>query len=307
MNIPLDADGQPACTVHVPEGPWQQVLDVLDARFPQIGRPVWIERMRRGRVLDAAHRPLAPDARCRPGMRLHYFREVAEEPGIAARERLLHVDEDLVVADKPPWLPVMPAGRFVRETLLARLQTRLRNRHLVPLHRIDRDTSGLVLFSARRASRAAYAALFAERRISKTYEALLDARPGLRLPQARHSRIVRGEPFFRMREADGAANAYTRIELVQRLDNVLHVRLWPLSGRKHQLRVHMAALGAPILHDRLYPDLGQTERDDLQSPLALLACELAFIDPLDGRRRHFRSTRHLHALASMPDGPDMAG
>lgn len=283
----------PASTVHLPPGPWVTVLDCLCAHFEQIDRAQWLDRIRRERVLDGQGVPVTPGTPYREGMRIQYYREVMEEAPIPFEERVLHVDEHLVVADKPHFLPVMPAGRFVQQTLLARLVERLGNPALVPLHRIDRGTAGLVLFSAHPATRDAYQALFRQRGIVKRYEALAPPLPALEFPLWRRSRLVRGEPFFRMQEAAGEPNSETRIELVERGEHDWRYALYPISGRKHQLRLHMAALGAPIRNDPLYPQWHGAEVDDPQQPLRLLAQELRFIDPLDGGTRTFRSTLEL--------------
>ncbi|KLJ01981.1 pseudouridine synthase [Luteimonas sp. FCS-9] len=285
-------DGVPASRLQLPPGPWATVLDALCARFPQIPRQTWEARFARGRVLaadDAA--PLAAEAAYRVGLEIAYYREVEEEPLATAGERILHVDAHLVVADKPHGLPVVPAGGFVRQTLLTRLIERLDNPHLVPLHRIDRGTAGLVLFSAQPATRAAYQALFREGRIAKRYEALAPPLPDLAFPHVRRSRIERGEPFFRMRERDGTPNSETRIDVLERGPACWRYVLEPVTGRKHQLRVHLAALGAPILHDPWYPGLRDVADDT--PALQLLAASLAFDDPLDGRPRRFESQWRL--------------
>jgi len=278
-----------ASTVHLPSGEWPTVLDGLCAQFAAISRDQWLDRIARGRVLDGQGIAITPHTPYRAGLRIHYYREVVDEPPIPFTETMRHVDEHLVVADKPHFLPVTPAGGFVEQTLLRRLIRRLDNPELVPLHRIDRLTAGLVLFSANRGSRAAYQALFRERRIDKRYEALAPALPGLSFPLLRHSRIVAGEPFFRMQEVDGEPNSETRIDVIERGENGWRYALHPGTGRKHQLRVHMAALGAPIVGDTLYPTLAEKADDDHRHPLRLLAHSLAFVDPLSGQLRRFES------------------
>lgn len=288
MTAPFTHDSQ-ASTVHLPSGAWATVVDALCDRFVAIDRAQWLDRIARGRVLDEHGIAITPQTPYRAGLRIHYYREVADEAPIPFTETVLHVDEHLVVVDKPHFLPVTPAGGFVEQTLLRRLIRRLDNPELVPLHRIDRATAGLVLFSACRSSRAAYQALFRERRIDKRYEALAPGLPGLAFPQHRRSRIVAGEPFFRMRESDGTANSETRIEPIERGGDHWRYALFPLTGKKHQLRLHMAALGAPIVGDRLYPELAEQAADDYRYPLKLLAQGLAFIDPLSGQPRRFDS------------------
>lgn len=282
-------------TLHLPAGSWATVLDCLCAHFPAISRDVWLERMARGRVLDAEGAPISVDHPYRVGLRVHYFREVPAEPTIPFEEAILHVDEHILVADKPHFLSVMPAGAYVEQTLLARLVRRTGNADLVPLHRIDRHTAGLVLFSSNPQTRGLYQAMFRERAIDKRYEALAAPLPELQFPLLRETRFEAGEPFFRMREAPGVANTRTRIEVIEKREEQWLYGLEPVTGKKHQLRVHMAALGAPILNDPFYPDVScaEGEPDDYTRPLKLLARGLAFDDPLTGERRRFESRLNL--------------
>lgn len=293
---PFSAAQHRASTLHLPAGPWSTVLDCLCARFPAIPRETWLQRLARGRVLDAEGKPLDASTPHREGLRVHYFREVEAETPIPFEERILHVDEHLVVVDKPHFLPVTPSGQYVEQTLLARLARRLDNPLLVPLHRIDRPTAGLVLFSANPASRAAYQALFRERRMHKRYEAIAPPLPQLDFPHVRRSRLVDGEPFILMREAEGAINSETRIEVLECREHWWRYALYPVSGKRHQLRVHMAALGAALRNDPLYPQLlpeEQRRSDNYSHPLQLLARHLAFDDPLTGRPRQFDSQLQL--------------
>lgn len=289
-----DEKGLAASRLQLPPGPWRTLLDGLCARFPAVARAAWEDRLARGLVRDADGRTLCAEAPYRVGAQIRYFREVQHEAPIPFAEHVLHVDAHLVVADKPHFLPVTPAGAHVHETLLARLVRRLGNPDLAPLHRIDRDTAGLVLFSADPATRNAYQALFRDRRIVKRYEAIAPALPALSFPRVHASRLAAGQPFFRVREVEGAANSETRIDVIQRSGAWWRYALEPVTGRKHQLRVHMAALGAPIRNDRLYPGWASHASADHTHPLQLLARSLAFADPLDGAMREFESTFHLH-------------
>lgn len=277
-------------------GPWATLLDGLCARFPAVARESWIDRFACGRVLDDCGNVLTPDTAYRVGMDVRYFREVVDEAVIPFAETLLYADEHLVVADKPHFLPVTPAGGHVDETLLSRLQRRLGNADLVPLHRIDRDTAGLVMFSAQRQTRGLYQDLFRLRRIEKQYHALAPALQRRIFPLVRSSRLVPGMPFFRMQEVTGDANSETRIDVIERGHTCWRYALTPASGRKHQLRVQMAALGAPILGDILYPELRQRNTDDYLQPLQLLAKSLAFVDPLSGEARRFDSRFSLPSV-----------
>ncbi|WP_355606011.1 pseudouridine synthase [Xanthomonas cannabis] len=283
-------DGIPASQFQLPPGHWSTVLEALCACFAGVGAATWQDRFARGRVLDAGGRALDASAAYRLGAEILYFREVADEPVIPFAETVVHADAHVVVACKPHFLPVVPAGAYVRETLLTRLVQRLDNPALVPLHRIDRETAGLVLFSANPATRGIYQALFRERRIRKHYLAIAPPLPGLTFPYVHRSRLEPGEPFFRMREGVGEPNSETMIDVVARGEHTWTYRLEPVTGRKHQLRVHMAALGAPILHDRFYPELEDQRPDDPERPLQLFAHTLAFDDPITGEPRYFTAT-----------------
>ena len=290
---PPTIDGLPASSLQLPPGPWRTVLDALCEHFPAVARTQWLARMARGRVLDDEGHSLTPDTPYRVGQEVHYYREVAVETSIPFEEAVLFADADLLVADKPHFLPVTPAGGHVHETLLGRLIRRTGNEALAPLHRIDRETAGLVLFSTNPQTRALYQALFRERRIDKTYEAIAPPLPDLVFPCTRTSRLVAGEPFFRMQEIEGPANSETRIDVIERGGGNWRYALSPVTGRKHQLRVHMAALGAPILNDPMYPSVVHRAAGDYSAALQLLARELSFIDPLTGSSRRFSSRFNL--------------
>ncbi|MGA2108143.1 MAG: pseudouridine synthase [Syntrophorhabdales bacterium] len=249
--------------------------------------------MRKGEVVDENGIPLSAETPCRKGTFIFYYRELERETPIPFGESILYQDGHIVVADKPHFLPVTPSGRFLRETLLVRLKKRLRLEHLVPIHRIDRETAGVVIFSHNPKTRGDYASLFHKRHVIKVYEALAAILPGGRFPMTRCSCLSRGTPFFRMKEVEGIPNSKTCINVVENMGNLALYRLTPVTGRKHQLRVHLAALGIPIINDRLYPTLQPREADDFSLPLRLLARSISFRDPLTGQDRCFKSSKDL--------------
>ncbi|MNP10612.1 Ribosomal large subunit pseudouridine synthase A [compost metagenome] len=287
-TAPFDPAQHQASTVCLPPGNWATVLDCLSEHFKAIGREQWLDRIVRGRVLDAQGEPISVALAYKQGLRIHYFREVPNEKPIPFEEQILHIDEHLVVADKPHFLPVTPTGEYVEHTLLRRLIRRLDNPHLVPLHRIDRHTAGLVMFSANPQSRSAYQSLFPNRQIDKRYQAIAQALPQLEFPLTYKSRMVSGEPFFRMQEVEGQSNSETLAEVLEKHGEFWRYGLSPITGKTHQLRVHMTALGASICNDPFYPQVLQ-EQDDYGKPLKLLAQSLRFKDPLSGEERFFES------------------
>lgn len=274
-------------------GDWANMLAFLVVRFPAVSEAEWIARMDKGDVVDLDGVPVHAHTPYRQGRCIFYYRELAHETPIPFAETILFQDEHILVADKPHFLPVIPTGRFVRETLLARLKQRTGLQDLTPIHRLDRETAGIVLFSHNRDTRGIYQAMFQQRTMDKVYEALAPTQMGLGFPLTRRSRMVEGEPFICMREVDGEPNAETHIELLESRGSVSLYRLRPITGRRHQLRLHMAALGMPIVNDAFYPVLLPCKGDDFSQPLQLLAREIAFTDPLTGHVRHFASARNL--------------
>ncbi len=296
MNTPLATrDGVAPSCVSLPAGTWPTMLDFLLQRFAAIPKEEWLRRMTALEVVDEFGGQLTPERRYQAHVRLYYYRSVAHEPRIPFGEVLLFQDEHLVVADKPHFLPVTAGGRFVQEVLQVRLKRRLKIDTLQPIHRIDRETAGVVVFCVQPPERDAYHALFRQHVVQKNYQAIAPWRAELKFPQTRHSRIVQGEPFFRQCEAPGAPNALSEIELLQVQGERARYRLVPHTGQKHQLRVHMAALGLALENDPFYPDVrrGQNEHDDWTRPLQLLAKSIAFVDPVTGQARHFESPREL--------------
>ncbi|MBP6406039.1 MAG: pseudouridine synthase [Proteobacteria bacterium] len=296
-------DGVGASQVGLPEGPWACMLDFLVQRFPAIPAAQWRERMARGDVVDEAGRRITPGEPYTAHGKLYYYRSVPDEEPSAAPVSVLFEDELLVVADKPHFLSVTPSGHYLQQTLLVQLRRQLGLDGLTPLHRLDRETAGVVLLAKQPATCALYHRLFFSQGVTKTYEAIA-ARPdgmALQFPLTRASTLVEGEHFMQMREAGGEVageavgtpNASTRIEWLETRGAHARYRLWPATGKRHQLRVHMAALGLPILGDRIYPRLLPHGSDDPANPLRLLAQAIAFRDPVTGQARSFASRQRL--------------
>lgn len=296
-NAPAVRDGVGAsCVVTPTVGHWQTMLDFMASRFPRIGRAQWEQRMACGDVLDDHGQPVAAQRPFATKQRLYYYRALESEAPIPFTETVLWQDDHLLVVDKPHFLPVLPSGKYLQETVLVRLKKRLGLPDLVPIHRIDRDTAGLVLFSVNPATRDAYHALFRERTVDKTYECIAPWNPALSWPQRRESRIATAGHFMCQTEVPGKPNALTTITPLEVKGARARYALKPVTGQRHQLRVHMAALGLPIVNDGIYPVLTPEGAADYRHPLQLLAKHMAFTDPRTAEVREFCSQQVLLPL-----------
>ncbi len=283
-------DGVSASVVSVPQGA-ENLLDFLAQRMPGITRSEWAERLAQGLVLHEDGQTALATQACQPGQRLYYYRHLADEPVLPVQAKVLFEDAHLLVADKPHFMPVTPSGRYVQQSLLVQLKRQTGCADLVPLHRIDRETAGLVLLGKRLQDRDAYHALFRDKDIHKIYHAVAAAPQGLALPAVYTSRLVPGEPFFRTQEVPGQANSETRIRVLKTEGARALYQLEPITGKRHQLRVHMNALGLPIEGDQFYPTVlrGPDAPEDFSQPLQLLAQSVQFTDPHTGQARVFAS------------------
>lgn len=292
-GLPTRHGVSPSC-VGLPAGHWPTITDFLVERFPAISREVWLQRMHDELVVDEFGEKVSAERPYRGHMRVYYYRAPGEETRIPFDETVLYQDEHLVVADKPHFLPVTPSGHYLQETLLVRLKNRLGIADLIPVHRIDRETAGLVLFCVQPAERDAYQALFRRHEVTKHYQAVAPWRGDIGFPLTRESRIVEDQPFFRQREVAGEPNSRTFVDVIEVRGETALYALSPVTGKKHQLRVHMNALGLPLVNDRMYPPVPHTPDDDYRCPLQLLAQAIAFDDPITGESRHFESSRRLN-------------
>jgi len=290
MQLPTRNGVGPSC-VSLPAGPWATVLDFLVERMPGISRQAWRDRLSHELVLDEAAQPVRTNDRYRPHTKLFYYRHMDNEPALPSQAHILFEDDHLLVADKPHFMPVTPAGRYVQQSLLVQLKQLTGNDDLVPLHRIDRETAGLVLLGKRVQDRDAYHALFRDKHIRKVYHAVASFDPDVSLPRIHTSRLAAGTPFFRMMEVPGEPNSETRISLLKSEGQRALYQLEPVTGKRHQLRVHMLALGLPLQGDLFYPTVlrGPDEAEDFSQPLQLLAHSVMFTDPHTAQVRAFSS------------------
>ncbi len=305
MPSPLPVrDGVGATRLHVPlTGPWPTIADHMVERFGHLDPEGLYARFERGEIVAADGSAVARSAPLGSHEFVWYYREPPVEKEIPFPIEILHVDDDLVVVDKPHFLPTTPGGKYLQNSALVRLRNALHNPDLTPIHRLDRATAGLLMFSARPATRGAYQLLFENRVVRKTYEAvspLTGSAPELPLTYRNRIDKLRGNVCVQV-DPDAEPNSETLIELIGTGESggtdagtpVIHTLLHPHTGRMHQLRVHLAALGLGIMNDGFYPVLLPEVPDDFSRPLQLLARELRFADPLSGADRVFRTRRTL--------------
>ncbi|MEK8027571.1 pseudouridine synthase [Pseudaquabacterium rugosum] len=322
-------EGVSPSRVAMASGHGTTVLDFLHGRLPRVDD--WAARLARGDVLDAEGRPVRADERCRPGQVLWYWRAVPAEPPLPGELRILAQDAHLLAVDKPHFMSVAPGGRHLQQTVVVQLKRRTGIETLSPMHRLDRETAGVMLVIVAAEVRDAYHGLLrTPGRVHKTYEAVAPWRPELdgRTLAHRLEEVPSATCSMQMRAVDGEPNAWTEVSVLRRLGplpaadrahwgaavaaaaggdagaELAHYRLHPITGRKHQLRAQMAAMGAPLIGDRIYPVLWPEDTPetaaDFRCPLQLMAREIRFDDPVDGRPRHYRSG-HALVLADAPD------
>ncbi|MFE5716625.1 pseudouridine synthase [Streptomyces sp. NPDC056501] len=279
-----------------PEGVWGTVREhLLDRYAGAIGAGQVEDMLRSGRFVGTDG-PVRGDEPYTVGRHLWFHRDFPAEVPVPFGIGVVYRDERILVADKPHFLATMPRGRHVTETAMARLRRELGLPRLQPAHRLDRLTAGLVLFVVREEDRGAYQTLFRDRLVRKEYEAVAPYDPAVELPVTVRSRIEKERGVMAAREVPGEPNSESRVELLRHAGGLGVYRLVPVTGRTHQLRVHMNALGLSILNDPVYPVVREDGSEDFARPLQLLARTLEFTDPFTGDARCFESRLALSGL-----------
>lgn len=275
------------------------VLEYLLIKFPYIDAKVWHQRLVDGKVHFDDGTLITSETPFIPQQRVYYYREVDVEPSIPFEEKIIFQNADILVAYKPHFLAVTPGGIYVNECLQNRLRRSTGNHALQALHRLDRVTAGLVMFSVNPASRHLYHHLFEARKIHKTYQAIARINSNEKLVGKEwvvKNRISKSDQHFCMRVTEGEANSHSVIRCVQQAHEQALFALNPVTGKTHQLRLHMLTLGWPILNDRYYPKLQAQSADNYAAPLQLLAKSLSFIDPVSALHRHFSCDADLSLM-----------
>lgn len=288
-------DGVSASQVFLPRllQPMHSVFDYLCTAFAHISADEWRQRFADGLIFNMQGQQLSQHSPYVAEQHIYYYRFLPNEIHVPFYQQILFENDELLVVDKPHFLTISPTGQYVQETLLVRLKRATGNAELSPIHRLDRETAGVVLFAKCAQTRAIYQRMFAERQVQKTYHAIAAYQPTLQFPMQVSLRMEKSEPFYTMCVVDGQPNTHTEISLLEHNQQWAKYCLKPLTGKQHQLRVHLNHLNIPIRHDAFYPTVQHKAADDFSQPLQLLAEKIEFIDPITAQQMTFQSQQSL--------------
>ena len=308
------------------------IADYLIARFYPNNPQIIHTRFNTGEVRLDDGTILTGDSPYMPGERIWYFRELADEPQLPSDMPVLYEDEHVLAIDKPHFLPTTPRGSYIAQTALTKLRVREQNPLLIPIHRLDRPTAGVLLFAKTVEARRPFQMMFQHRQVSKTYRAVApvpaDAAAAEQALSAEglqvrsHIQKIRDQlQVQQLSEQECAAqgvepNTLTTVKILRtltpsaqavegwRAEPILNEKrewalydLAPHTGKTHQLRAHLNLLGSPILGDVLYPQVLPDAPDRPEYPLQLLAYSLHFEHPITGEPVDLYSGRSLAAAS----------
>ena len=302
------------------------IADYLIARFYPNDPQIIYARFNTGEVRLDDGTILTGDSPYMPGERIWYFRELADEPQLPSDMPVLYEDEHVLAIDKPHFLPTTPRGAYIAQTALTKLRVREQNPLLIPIHRLDRPTAGVLLFAKTVEARRPFQMMFQHRQVSKTYRAVAPV-PAAAAEQAlsaeglqvrSHIQKIRDQlQVQQLSEQECAAqgvepNTLTTVKILRTFTPSAQAvegwraepnREWalydlaPHTGKTHQLRAHLNMLSSPILGDVLYPQVLPDAPDRPEYPLQLLAYSLHFKHPITGERVDLYSGRSLTAAS----------
>ena len=282
--------------LHASSAPIQTIYAYLCMQFSHIDTIEWKQRFEDGLVYDAIGCKLTIHSPFQANSHVFYYRFLAHEIHVPFEHKILFENDHFMVIDKPHFLTMSPTGQYVQETLLVRLKNLTGNENLSPIHRLDRETAGVVLISKRPETRGIYQQMFASRQVQKTDHAVAPFSDKLIFPQITRLKMDKGQPFYTMQVLDGEPNSETEIQLLEHNDIWAKYQLKPHTGKQHQLRVHLSHLDIPIQNDPFYPTVQHKADDDFSAPLQLLAKHIAFKDPVTLLPMQFSSTQELTML-----------
>ncbi|WP_407304197.1 pseudouridine synthase [Acinetobacter sp.] len=293
--IPPMIDGVSASKVFLPKTfpTPATVYQYLCQQFAHIDTSEWQQRFADGLIYDALGQILTISSVYIENSHVFYYRFLAHEIHVPFEHEILFENEHLLVIDKPHFLTISPTGQYVQETLLVRLKKQTGNEFLTPIHRLDRETAGVVLFSKQTSTRAVYQEMFAQRQVNKTYHAIAAFNADLTFPCYTRYRLEKGQPFYTMQVVEGPINSETEINLIEHDSVWGKYELNPITGKQHQLRVHLNSLGIAIKNDPFYPVVQHKRADDFSAPLQLLAKYIRLTDPLTSQEMEFSSKLEL--------------
>lgn len=261
------------------------VLDFLSSEFQHSTRETWSERLAAGE-LELDGQTISEDQRLTAGQRLIWHRPPWTEEPVPLHFEVLYEDADLLAVGKPSGLPTMPGGGFLKHTLLALVRQGWPEAS--PLHRLGRGTSGVVLFSLKAAAAGALLADWREHRIQKLYIALA---AGIAAQDRYDIRVPIGPvPHAKLREVHAASlagkPAHSLATVLERQSESTRFQVEIFTGRPHQIRIHLASIGHPLIGDPLYAPGGSPLPDALPGDLGYLlhAHTLGFTHPRTGER-----------------------
>ncbi len=272
---------------------FKTVFEYLTVQFPHISKNEWQQRFDDLLIIDMNGQCLNTNSPFQANTHIYYYRFLAHEVHVPFQEKILFENDDLLVVDKPHFLTISPTGQYVQETLLVRLKKFTNNPDLTPIHRLDRETAGIVLFSKRPETRGVYQQMFAERKVNKIYHAIAPYHSNLEFPYSLSLRMDKGEPFYTMQVIEGKINSHTDIDILEHNSQWAKYLLKPSTGKQHQLRVHLNWLNIPIKNDPFYPTVCHKDDADFLQPLQLLAKEIHFTDPVTMQNYSFYSKFEL--------------
>ena len=252
----------------------------------------WAEECLAGNLLNSEHQRLDADAPVRAGDHLLHRHPQMIEPDVARDVTVLYEDEALVVLNKPAPLPMHAGGRFTRNTLQQLLDTVYRPQKLKPAHRLDANTTGLVIAARNRHFAGRLQTAFAEGRVSKTYLVRVQGHP--LQDQFRCDAPIGREPGTsgtrEVDEQDGAEATTLFTVLERSADGTSLLEAKPLTGRTNQIRIHCAFLGFAVVGDAAYgadDTLPRLTKNIDEPPLCLHAWQIEFSHPANGERVSF--------------------